>query len=161
MSLATEVVAAQERSLEQRMMDLARELATRPPVAGALVAHDRKVAYGDLSAAAAAVGVPAIALFDARGNLFAAAWSAQAGTQIPPEIAALVTRGLTGTSLVGPVPSWRVKTLVKLRRIRPEEALNRAVDKESFRQDRMATPSMGGGSDSPVRPPTTSRSLSG
>ena len=54
-----------------------------------------------------------------------------------------------------------LKTLVKLRRIRPEEALNRAVDKESFRQDRMATPSMGGGSDSPVRPPTTSRSLSG
>ena len=107
MSLASEVVAAQERSLEQRMMDLARDLATRPPVAGALIAHDRKVAYGDLSAAAAAVGVPAIALFDARGNLFAAAWPAQDGTQIPPEIAALVTRGLTGTSLVGPVPSWR------------------------------------------------------
>ncbi len=53
-----------------------------------------------------------------------------------------------------------LKTLVKLRRIHPEEALTRAVDKESFRQDRLAAPSMGGG-DSPVRPPTTSRSLSG
>jgi twitching motility protein PilT len=54
-----------------------------------------------------------------------------------------------------------LKTLVKLRRIRPEEALARAVDKESFRQDRMAAPSTGGGGDSLVRPPTTSRSLSG
>lgn len=54
-----------------------------------------------------------------------------------------------------------LKTLVKLRRIRPEEALARAVDKESFRQDRMAAPSMGGGGDSVVRPPTTSRSVSG
>ncbi len=54
-----------------------------------------------------------------------------------------------------------LKTLVKLRRIDPEEALERAGDKESFRQDRPATPSAGGDGGSIPRPPSASRSLSG
>jgi twitching motility protein PilT len=54
-----------------------------------------------------------------------------------------------------------LKSLVKLRRIPPEEALERAVDKESFRQDRPAGPPAGMDTGSTVRPASTSRSLSG
>ena len=54
-----------------------------------------------------------------------------------------------------------LKSLVKLRRIPPEEAVERAVDKDSFRLDSAAGFSPGGDGGSAVRPPSASRPLTG
>jgi Tfp pilus assembly pilus retraction ATPase PilT len=54
-----------------------------------------------------------------------------------------------------------LKSLVKLRRIPPEEAAERAVDKDSFRLESAAGRPAGGDGGSAVRPPATSRPLSG
>ena len=54
-----------------------------------------------------------------------------------------------------------LKSLVKLRRIPPEEAAERAVDKDSFRFESAAGLPAGGDGGSAVRPPATSRPLTG
>jgi twitching motility protein PilT len=54
-----------------------------------------------------------------------------------------------------------LKSLVKLRRIPPEEAVERAVDKDSFRLDSAAGLSPGGDGGSAVRLPSASRPLTG
>ncbi len=104
---ATEIVKAQQQHLEQRTMDLAVELAQRRVNVRALIVRDSRSAAENLSALAALLGGPTISIFDGRGSLFATSWPSQAKAQVPPQIATLVSRGLTRTAVVGPTLSWR------------------------------------------------------
>ena len=126
-ALAADVAGTQEGNLGQRMLDLARELATRPSVARALIAHDRRAAHDDLSAAAADLGVSGIALFDPRGSFLAATWPAPGATGVPSQITSLVATALTGTTVGGPIPSWQSPGEVAIVAVVPVRAATRVV----------------------------------
>jgi signal transduction histidine kinase/CheY-like chemotaxis protein len=118
MAVATEVVKAEQRNLEERALVAAQDLTGDQPLIRALGARDQKTAAASISSVAATTGIPTLAVFDAQGKLFAATWPAQTDP-IPLQITSLVSRALAGTSVAGPVPSWRMPGQVAISVIAP------------------------------------------
>ena len=105
-AIATEIVNAQQRHLEEQTSHVTRELALRPQIRTDLLERNQRDAADILSVTASAADLPTLTLLDAQGRLFAAAWTVPRGP-IPAQIAALASRGLAGASVVGPASSWR------------------------------------------------------
>ncbi len=101
-AIATEVIKAQQRNLQERALLVAQDVARDHAIVRALDAHNQQSAAAGISSAASATGMLTLAVFDARGRLFAATWPTRAD-RVPPQIARLVSGR---TSLVGPVESW-------------------------------------------------------
>jgi signal transduction histidine kinase/CheY-like chemotaxis protein len=115
---ATQAIQNEQRDLEDKTRLVAENLARDPFIVRALLVHNQNDADVVLATAASATGVPTIAVFDSRGDLFAATWPAHAST-IPPQTVSLVSRALAGTVVTGPIQSWRLPGQVAIAAMAP------------------------------------------
>jgi signal transduction histidine kinase/CheY-like chemotaxis protein len=112
-AIGTEVIKAEQHDLEEQALLVAQQLARDELLTQAVVKHHQKAMAAALASHVSPNGTPALAIFDSGANLIAATWSAQA-QRVPPQIANLVPRALSGVSVAGPVPSWRLPGQVSI-----------------------------------------------